>query len=238
MEFILYYNNPRFCLKFNNVNSPYSFSFSVCKCQDVFTLQIKKPDPNFEKVPRVFPVVLVGKVIGSAFVFQTQDSRSYIVSWSSVKQSTCRMIVRLVSGLNVHSITLRHNNRAVGNSAEESVKNFVAEAIPEEICGRTPKFKVVPPNGIQTASKLFMVSRRVAHGCDGSKGVLITRTSKICPVVSREDGSYLRSGGFKSCPLGAPLVNDNDELVGMVTAFQEDVVSVLSVREMENLLKI
>ena len=190
-------------------------------------------------VLRVYPVVLAEKVIGNAFVFQTQDSRSYVVSWFSEKQSTCRMIVKTASGLNVKSITLGHNNRAVGTSADESTKNFVAETIPEEFCDRVLKFKAVSPNGDQTARTLFMVSRKIAHGCnDKLTGVLTTKTSKICPVERREDGNYVRRGGFKSCPVGAPLVNGNDELVGMVTAFQEDVVSVLSVKEIENLLKI
>ena len=115
-------------------NFPYSCSVSVCKCRDVFALQLKKPDPKFETVPRVFPVVLAEKIIGNAFVFQTQDSRSYVVSWFSEKQPTCRMIVQTARGLSVHSITLGHNNRAVGTSAGESSVNFVAETIPEEFC--------------------------------------------------------------------------------------------------------
>ena len=202
----------------------------------------KTPDKKFEIVPRVFPVVLSGKIISTAFVVETQDSRSYIVSWFSEKQSTCRMIVWTASGPSVHSITLGHNSRAVGTSAEESTQNFVAETIPEELCDRVLKFKAVPPNGDQTATKLFMVSRKIEHCCNVKlTGVLTMRTSKICQVVRREDGSYVRSDarGFKSCPLGAPLVNcRNDELVGMVTAFEKNVVSMLSVKEMENLLEI
>ena len=231
MEFTLHYN-PH-C----DVNFPYSCSVSVCECRDLFALRLKKPDPKFEMVPRVYPVVLAEKVIGTAFVFQTQDSRSYVVSWFSEKQSTCRMIVQTATGQRVHSITLGHNNRAIGISADESTQNFVAETFPETFCDGVLKFKAVPPNGDQTVTKLFMVSRKIAHGCnDRLAGVLTTKASKICPVMRRKDGSYVRSGGFKSCPLGAPLVNGNDELVGMVTAFQEDVISVLSVKEIENLL--
>ena len=207
----------------------------------MFVLHVKKPHSDFETVPRVFLVVLGGKIIGTAFVFQTQDSRTYVVSWFSEKQSTCRMIVKTASGLIVHSITLGHNNRAVGTSAEESTQNFVAETIPEEFCDRVLKFKAVPPNGDQTATKLFMVSRKIEHGCnDKLTGVLIAKTSKICQVERRKDGSYSRSGGFKSHPLGAPLVNGNDELVGMVKAFEKEngVVSVLGVKELENPLKI
>ena len=99
------------------------------------------------------------------------------------------------------------------------------------------KFKAVPHNGDQTVTVLFMVSRRIEHGCTG---VLTAKTSKICLVERFEDENYVRRGGFKSCPLGAPLVNGNDELVGMVTAFEKEngLVSVLGVKELENLLKI
>ena len=185
------YYNFCFCLKSGNVNSRRSCSFSVCECQDMFVLHVKKPHSDFETVPRVFPVVLGGKIIGTAFVFQTQDSRSYVVLCQ--KQSTCRMIVKTASGLSVHSITLGHNNRAIDTSAEESTQNFVVITIPEELCGRVLKFKAVPPNGDQTATKLFMVSRKIEHGCnDKLTGVLIAKTSKICQVERRKDGSYSR----------------------------------------------
>ena len=60
------------------------------------------------------------------------------------------------------------------------------------------------------------------------------------PPPKFRDLAPLLSGGFKSHPLGAPLVNGNDELVGMFTAFEKEngVVSVLGVKELENLLKI
>lgn len=189
----------------------------------------------------MFPVVLKREIIGTAFVFQTQDSRSYVVSWSSEKQSTCRTIVKMGSSLDVHSITLlRHVAK------EESTLNLMTEALPGQYGDRVEKFQACPSNDDQAGNILLMVSRRAAHGCnDELTGMLTTKTSKICKVERREDGSYVRCGRlnrlrkrFKSYHVGAPLLNENEELVGMVKRFERDTIFVLSVRELENLLKI
>ena len=212
----------------------------------MFVCRLKnESDPEFNWDPLVFPVVVDRKIIGTAFVFQTKDSRSYVVSWSSEEESTCRMIVNSMvnnaSAPKVYNITLRHKHPAGATVAGGSSQDLAIGTVPEQYSGNVSSFKTVPSDGDRTGSKLYMVSRRAVHGCENRlMGLLPTRTSKICPVKRREDGSYVRRRGksFKSFPLGAPLVNDKDELVGVVTAFEKKLVSgILSVTELENILK-
>ena len=212
----------------------------------MFACRLKnKSDPEFNWDPLVFPVVVDRKIIGTAFVFQTEDSRSYVVSWSLEEESTCRMIVNILdnnaSAPKVYSITLRHKHHAGATVAEVSSQNLAIGTVLEQHSGNVSPFKAGPSDGDRTGSKLYMVSRRAVHGCgNGLMGLLPTRTSKICQVKNLENDSYIRRRGrsFKSFPLGPPLVNDKDELVGVVTAFEKEVVTgILSVAELENLLK-
>ena len=204
-----------------------------------------KSKPKYERDPSVFPVVIDRKMIGTAFVFQTKDSRNYVVSWSLEEMSTCRMIVNMMvnnaSARKVYSITLRHKHHAGATVAEGSSQNLAIGTVSNQHSGNVSVFKAVPSDGDQTGSKFYMASCRAVHGCGNRlRGLLPTRTSKICSVKKDEDGSYVRlgDGRFKSFPLGAPLVNDKDELVGVITAFKKKVVSgILSVTELENILK-
>lgn len=195
--------------------------------------------PGFEKYPSVFPVVVGRMIIGTAFVFQTQDSGSFVVSWSSQDQSTCRMIVNRNNKIEVHSITLRHKDPAGATVAGGSSQNLRTQTLPK-LPGGVQPFEAVPSDGDQTGSMFYMAARRTVHGCNNKNGMLPTRTSKICKVKRCEDGSYVRRRGrrFKSFPLGAPLVNDKNQLVGVITAVKKKwVTGVLSVTELENLVK-
>ena len=102
------------------------------------------------------------------------------------------------------------------------------------MCNSVPKFEAATPNTTGKEIQLFMASRRVACGfCDG---LLMTRLSKICPLKKHWDDTYVRKRGgeFKSFPVGAPVVDCEDKLVGVVTGItgsKKNKVKVLGVQD-------
>ena len=219
---ILYHSNIDSMNKFS-VLSTVDF-FLACECEKFVIKVLEKPDSEFEQKPRVFPLVSARNVIvGTAFILKDVNSKSHVVSWSSKPQPTCITIFKRGGSKHVRIIRLRK----MGNS------NLLTGNVPEEMCNSVPKFEAVTSN--TTGIQLFMASRRVPCGyCNN--GLLMTRLSKICPLKKDSDDTYVRKrdGEFKSFPVGAPVVDCEDKLVGIVTGItgsKKNKVTVLGVQD-------
>ena len=162
-------------------------------------------------------------IVGTAFIFKDRNSKSHLVSWSSKPQPTCITIVKRDGRKEVRTIPLRK----VGNS------DLLTENVPEDMCNSVPEFKAARSNTI--VEKLLMASPRCACGC---QGLLMSRLSKICPLKKLSDATYVRKRGrvFKSFPLGAPVVDCKDKLVGIVTDSEKNKVTVLGIQDLIRLL--
>ena len=193
----------------------------ACKCKEFFIKVLEKPDSEFETEPRVFPLLSGDVIVGTAFILKDRNSKSHVVSWSSKPEPTCITIVKRGGRKHVRTIPLRK----VGNS------NLFTGIVPEEICNSVPKFKAATPNTTGKKVKLFMTSRRVV--CGFCNGLLMTRLSKICPLEKLSDDKYVRKRGgkFKSFPLGAPVVDRGNKLVGIVTGSEKNKVTVLGIQD-------
>ena len=180
------------------------------------------PHKDFELEPRVFPLVSRNVIVGTAFIFKDRNSKSHVVSWSS-KPQPCTTVVKGDDRKEIHTIPLHK----VGNS------DLLTENVPEDMCSSVPEFKAARSN--TEVEKLFMASRRCACGC---QGLLMSRLSKICPLKKLSDATYVRKRGrvFKSFPLGAPVVDCEDKLVGIVTGSKKNKVTVLGIQDLIRLL--
>ena len=198
-------------------------AFLACECTDIFTRSLGRPDCKFEREPRVFPLVSGNVIVGTAFIIKDHNSKSHVVSWSSKPQPTCITVVKGDDRKEIRTIPLRK----VGNS------DLLTENVPEDMCSSVPEFKAARSN--TEVEKLFMASRRCACGC---QGLLMSRLSKICPLKKLSDATYVRRRGrvFKSFPLGAPVVDCEDKLVGIVTGSEKNKVTVLGIQDLIRLL--
>ena len=173
-------------------------------------------------------------IVGTAFIFKDRNSKSHVISWSSKPQPTCITIVKRDDRKEVRTIPLRK----VGNS------DLLTENVPEDMSKNVPKFEAARSN--TEVEKLFMVSPRCVCGC---QGLLMSRLSKICPLKKLSDATYVRKrrGVFKNInfpfgrvyknfPLGAPVVDCEDKLVGIVTDSEKNKVTVLGIQDLIRLL--
>ena len=103
--------------------------------------------------------------------------------------------------------------------------------VPEEMCNSFPGFEAATSKATEKKFELFMASRRGV--CGGCHGLLMTRLSKICPLEKVFDGTYVRKRGrvFKSFPLGAPVVDCGNKLIGIVTGSEKNQVAVLGIQD-------
>ena len=94
--------------------------------------------------------------------------------------------------------------------------------VAEELSKSVHAFEAAPTNTkAKKKVKLFMTSRLAV--CPSCRGMLIKRVSIICSLQKQTDtATYVRRGTFKSFPLGAPVVDGDDKLVGIVTDYDED----------------
>ena len=199
--------------------------FLACECKKWLIRALEEPHEKFETEPRVFPLVSGKAMVGTAFVFKDGNSKSRVVSWSSKPEPICITIVKRGCRKQVRSIPLRK----VGNS------NLLTGIVPEEMCNSFPEFEAATPTDTTGKKiKLFMASRRVV--CGFCYGMLITRASKICPLEKLSDGTYVRKRGrvFKSFPLGAPVVDCADKLIGIVTGCEKNKVTVLGIQDLQS----
>ena len=163
-------------------------------------------------------------IVGTAFILKDVNSKSHVVSWSSKPQPTCITIVKRGGSKDVRTIPVRKMENS----------NLLTGNVPEEICNSVPKFEAATPNTTGKGIQLFMASCRVV--CGFCYGLLMTRLSKICPLKKHWDDTYVRKRGgeFKSFPVGAPVVNCEDKLVGIVTGItgsKKNKVKVLGVQD-------
>ena len=214
--------------EFNIINSASVSLGCVCRGADGFFGKIReKPDNEFEIEPRVFPVVS-DAIVGAAFIFKDSNSRSHVVSWSSEPQATC--ITTFV----------RDDEREFCRISLHKLDNsdLLTGDVPEEVCNSVHAFEAAPTDTTAKEVKLFMCSRLVV--CPSCDGMFIKRVSKICPLRKLSDTTYVRrgflAGRFKSFPLGAPVVDGEDKLVGIVTGYDKDKVTVLGSQELNRLL--
>ena len=215
--------------EFNILNSVSIFLGCVCSGVEGFLANAReKPDNEFEIEPRVFPV-MSDAIVGAAFIFKDSNSRSHVVSWSSEPQATC--IATFV----------RDDEREFCRISLHKLDNsdLLTGDVPEEVGNSVHAFEAAPTNTkAKKKVKLFMTSRLVV--CPSCRGMFIKRVSKICPVRKLSDTIYVRrgflAGRFKSFPLGAPVVDGDDKLVGIVTCYNKKKVTVLGSQELNTLL--
>ena len=209
---------------FNILNSASIPLGCVCSGAERFLGNIReKPDNEFEIEPRVFPLVS-DAIVGTAFIFKDSNSRGHVVSWSSEPQATC--ITTFV----------RDNEREFCRISLHKLDNsdLLTGDVPEEVCNSVHAFEAAPTNTTAKKVKLFMTSRLAV--CPSCRGMFIKRVSKVCPLQRQTDTTYVRRGRFKSFPLGAPVVDGDDKLVGIVTDYDDDKVTVLGSQELNRLL--
>ena len=215
--------------EFNILNSASIFLGCVCTGANRFFGKIReKPDNEFEIEPRVFPLVS-DAIVGTAFIFKDSNSRSHVVSWSSEPQATC--ITTFV----------RDDEREFCRIPLHKLDNsdLLTGDVPEEVCNSVHAFEAAPTDTkAKQKVKLFMCSRLVV--CPSCRGMFIKRVSKICPLRKLSDTIYVRrgflAGRFKSFPLGAPVVDGEDKLVGIVTSYKKKKVTVRGSQELNRLL--
>ena len=214
---------------FNILNSVSISLGCVCTGAEGFLGNIReKPDNEFEIEPRVFPLVS-DAIVGAAFIFKDSNLKSHVVSWSSEPQATCITTFVRDDEIEFCRISLHK----LDNS------NLLTGDVPEEVCSLTAfmRLKQLQPTRRKKV-RLFMTSRLVV--CPSCRGMFIKRVSKICPLRKRSDTIYVRrgflAGRFKSFPLGAPVVNGEDKLVGIVTSYKKKKVTVLGSQELNTLL--
>jgi hypothetical protein len=199
----------------------------VCECHDkgFITRSVNEPNSKFQDIPSIFPLVSSGSMVGTAFVFKDHDSRSHVISWSNCEQPTCQMTV---NG-NIRSIPLQR----------VSDNDLLVGTLPEEMCNNVPKFEAAPLDIEGTGTTFYMASRCTICSCSR---LIISRLSKICPVsVTKCQNAYVRKswlffGRIKSKPLGAPLVNCDGKLVGVVKEFKGNEVTVLTIDDLVRLV--
>ena len=216
--------------EFNILNSASISLGCVCSGADRLFGNIREiPENEFEIEPRVFPLVSDAIVQGTAFIFKDSNLRSHVVSWSSKPQATCITIFvrdkkRKFCGIPLH---------------KQDNSDLLTGDVPEEVCNSVHAFEAAPTNTTAKEKvKLFMCSRYVA--CTACRGMFMKRVSKICPLRKRSDTTYVRrgflAGTFESYPLGAPVVDGDDKLVGIVTGYDKKEVKVLDSQELNRLL--
>ena len=195
--------------------------FLACDCTDIFTRSLGLPVSEFEPEPRVFPLVSGNVFVGTAFILKVPNSKSHVVSWSSKPQPSCIMIVKRGGRKEVYTVPLRK----MGNN------NLLTGIVPEEMCDSVPGFEAATSKTTEKKCELFMASRRGV--CGGCHGLLMARLSKICHLEKLLYSAYVRKRGrvFKSFPLGAPVVDRENKLVGVVTGSEKNQVAVLSIKD-------
>ena len=214
--------------EFNILNSATIPLGCVCSGAEGFFGKVReKPDNEFEIEPRVFPLVS-DAIVGTAFIFKDSNSRNHVVSWSSEPQATCITTFVRDKKRKFRDIPLHKLNNS----------DLLTGDVPEEVCNSVHAFEAAPTNTTAKEVKLFMCSRLVV--CPSCDGMFIKRVSKICPLRKLSDTTYVRrgflAGTFKSFPLGAPVVDGRDKLVGIVTSYDDDKVTVLGSQELNRLL--
>ena len=216
--------------EFNILNSASVSLGCVCSGADRFLGNIREiPETEFEIEPRVFPLVSDAIVPGTAFIFKDSNLRSHVVSWSSEPQATCIMTFVRDKKRKFCRISLHKQDNS----------DLLTGDVPEEVCNSVHAFEAAPTNATAKEKvKLFMCSRLVV--CPSCDGMFIKRVSKICPLRKRSDTVYVRrgflAGTFKSFLLGAPVVDGDDKLVGIVTSYKKKEVTVLGSQELNRLL--
>ena len=212
--------------EFNILNSASISLGCVCSGADRFLGNIREiPETEFEIEPRVFPLVSDAIVPGTAFIFKDSNLRSHVVSWSSEPQATCIMTFVRDKKRKFCRISLHKQDNS----------DLLTGDVPEEVCNSVHAFEAAPTNTTAKEKvKLFMCSRLVV--CPSCRGMFIKRVSKIIPLQKKTDTTYVRSGTFESFPLGAPVVDGEDKLVGIVTSYKKKKVTVLGSQELNRLL--
>ena len=153
-----------------------------------------------------------GNLVGTCFVWNTRRSNCFVISPSfEGKDCTCLIPVKEGNERKLFKIGL---NR--GKEGED----FVATAVPDD--PRVPNFVESSDIG-DVGRQIYMVSGKArCNRCDKFQTKFI---SKFCQVEKGTKYSYNYKkigGGFKDFPYGAPVVNDEKQVVGIVKSYQEN----------------
>ena len=169
---------------------------------------------RYEENPTVFPVLDGDNLVGTCFIWKTRRNNCFVISRSlhARRDYTCLIPVEEGNKQKIFKIGL--------NRGKEGA-DFVATAVKNH--PRVPNF-VESSNISDAGRQIYMVSRKV-H-CKICGKLQTNFISKFCQVKKDTKYGYNynknEGGGFKDFPYGAPVVNDKNQVVGIVKKFQED----------------
>ena len=153
-------------------------------------------------------------LVGTCFVWNTRRNNCFVIS-RSFEGKDCTCLIPVKEGNERKLFEIRLNRGKKG-------EDFVATALPPDD-HRVPNFVESSEIG-DVGRQIYMVSRKArCKKCDKFQTKFI---SKFYRVEKGTKYSYnykkIQGDGFKDFPFGAPVVNDEKQVVGIVKSYQEN----------------